>query len=63
MIIESDPYVHVLTASLGVVFVPNTPCDDTISSLLRKIRLQVYEASHIAQVILVEIINTNGLQN
>ena len=63
MMIESDPYVHVLTAPLEVILVPNIPCDDTISSLLRKIRLQVYEVSHIAQVILVEIINANGLQN
>ena len=60
MIIESDPYAHELTASLGVISVPNIPCDDTISSSLRKIRLKFYEFNHIAQVTLVEIIILSG---
>ena len=52
---ESDPYVHVLTASLGVILYPNIPSDDTITSLLRKIRWSGLWLSHIARVILDEI--------
>ena len=53
----SDPYVHVLTASLGVILYPNIPSDDTITSLLRKIRWSGLWLSHIARVILDGIFN------